>query len=256
MKGRSPRGAGVQRRAARFTMAALVIAGSGAASGCLTRPIAPIEPNTTSVVIDKLLQGAVTKIDLVLMVDNSSSMADKQQILATAIPDLINGLVNPSCLDAKGNLVANQPSGPLEACPAGSGREFPPVNDIHIGLLSSSMGTFGANGCETAANPQNNDNGHLVVRAPANPDAPLNAQGNVATYQGNMGFLAWDPAQTQTPPGRRRSAIPPPRPRCPAWRRRSTISSSATPRGAAASSRRTRAGTASSSTRRRPPPSR
>jgi len=192
MKGRSLTGAGVHRRAARLAMASLVIAGSGAASGCLTRPIAPIEPVTTQVVIDKLLQSAVTKIDLVLMVDNSSSMADKQAVLALAIPDLINGLVNPSCLDASGAIVANQPTGPLEACPAGSGREFPPITDIHIGLLSSSLGTFGADGCRVTTGLNNDDQGHLLTRAPTT--------GSVATYQ-NLGFLAWDPAQKLVPPG-------------------------------------------------------
>ncbi len=190
-------------RAVQLAAASLAIAGLGAVSGCLTRPIEPIEPLTTSVVVEQLTQSGVNKIDLVLVVDNSASMADKQQILALAIPDLVKGLVNPKCLDNVTNLpTATQPTDPTAGCPANSSREFPPVFDIHIGLLSSSLGTFGANGCPdptptTPCGPgaTNNDHGHLVTRSdPCGQTAP------VATYQ-NLGFLAWDPKSALTPPG-------------------------------------------------------
>ncbi len=152
----------------------------------------------------RISAGAVTKVDLVLMVDNSRSMADKQQVLAQAIPDLVTGIVNPACVDAAGNPVpsAMQPT-PTGACPAGTHRLAPPIDDMHVGLLSSSLGSFGADGCPDMTNTvcpneqtstSNNDHGHLVTRTdPCNP-------GSVPTYE-NQGFLAWDPKQMLSPPG-------------------------------------------------------
>jgi len=156
--------------------------------------------------IDRLALGTVTKIDLVLVVDNHASMGDKQALLALAVPDLLVGLANPACLDTSTNLPVSptvQPSSPLEACPAGSVRAFSPVLDIHVGLLSSSLGTFGANGCPetppasctgTPDTISNDDHGHLVTRTD-----PCGTT-SVPTYQ-SEGFLAWDPAQEDTPPG-------------------------------------------------------
>jgi hypothetical protein len=145
------------------------------------------------------------KIDLVFMVDNSLSMAGKQQILSVAVSDLIKGLVNPNCLDdLNGQPTAMQPTGPLDSCPPGSTRAFPPVLDMHVGLVSSSLGTFGADGCPdkppafcAGAMPNstsNNDHGHLVTRTD-----PCGTT-NVPTYE-SEGFLAWDPAQMLNPPG-------------------------------------------------------
>src|SRR6266536_2613662 len=46
------------------------------------------------------ISGPVKKLDLLLMIDNSASMADKHMILAQVVPDLVNRLVNPVCIDA------------------------------------------------------------------------------------------------------------------------------------------------------------
>jgi hypothetical protein len=178
-------------------MALLAVAVSGAAGGCLTRPIEPQQPNTTSTVFLPLKQSSVDKIDLLLMVDNSSSMGDKQDILSVAIPDLLGELLNPSCVDAAGKQVTAQPAGPLDPCPdPTSQRELQPVLDIHVGLISSSLGTFGADGCGATPSPNLDDQGHLLNRSLVNglPGPP------VSTYQ-NQGFLAWDPGKGLTPPG-------------------------------------------------------
>src|SRR4051812_19345082 len=89
------------RRAVQLVAASLAIAGTGALGGCLNRPVEPVEPRTTSTVVEKLTQSQVDKIDLLLMIDNSRSMADKQAILVAAVPDLVKGLVNPKCVDSK-----------------------------------------------------------------------------------------------------------------------------------------------------------
>jgi hypothetical protein len=143
-----------------------------------------------------------SKVDLLLMIDNSRSMADKQQILSAAVPDLVQRLANPPCVDGNG-APGQQPAGPLDACPAGTKRVTAPVLDIHIGVISSSLGGHGSDACSVmndvqscpgSPNPGNNDAGHLLSRASA-------CGGNqVVTYQGK-GFLAWDPEQKLLPPG-------------------------------------------------------
>jgi hypothetical protein len=154
--------------------------------------------------LNRLTTGGVDKIDLLLMIDNSRSMADKQQILVATVPDLIRGLVNPPCLDAAGVAASPQPAGPLDPCPAGTKRRFPPRTDIHVGVVTSSLGGHGSDACpntETfscpggASNPSNNDLGHLVSRAD-----PCAAGQQLPTYQG-QGFLDWDPAAQAQPPG-------------------------------------------------------
>ncbi len=205
MKGR-PLGGGVHR-AARLAAASIALA-APAVAGCLDRPVAPIQPLTTSTETDVLRQSGVDKIDLLLMIDNSASMADKQDILAAAVPNLINGILNPPCLDGRTGqpVAANlQPGTPTAACPTGSQREFSPVTDVHVGIITSSMGTFGASGCPDSAvntcptgstNTSNNDLGHLITRTdPCDAAAP-----DVPTYQ-NEGFLAWDPNKQLTPNG-------------------------------------------------------
>jgi hypothetical protein len=87
-------------------------------------------------------------------------------------------------------------------CPTGTQRDFPPVYDVHVGMVTSSLGTFGADGCPekppsacpTSPNTPNDDHGHLVTRTD-----PC-AAGDVPSYQ-NEGFLAWDPQMKLTPPG-------------------------------------------------------
>jgi hypothetical protein len=142
------------------------------------------------------------KIDIVVDVDNSRSMADKQSVLALALSDLVQSFVNPPCVDGNGVPAAMQPASGNDMCPAGTMRTYDPILDIHIGIVTSSLGGHGSDSCSTAEaqscngspNPSNNDAGHLIDRAD-----PCNGT-NIPTYQ-NQGFLAWDPSQKLTPPG-------------------------------------------------------
>jgi hypothetical protein len=134
--------------------------------------------------------GKADKIDLLFMIDSSGSMADKQEILALAIPDMVKRLTNPLCIDASGKPLPNSPPNPTDACPSGSKREFSPTQDMHIGVISSSLGGHGSQ--RACGNPRYvfaNDQAHLLQRG---------AQGE--TYE-NLGFLAWDPGQTKQPAG-------------------------------------------------------
>ncbi len=127
------------------------------------------------------------KIDLLFMIDNSGSMGDKQSILSLAVPDIVRRLTNPLCVDIDGIPLGTPPTDPAARCPEGSFREFNSVQDVHIGVLSSSLGSHGAGG--QCASTIENDRAQLLDRG---------ARGD--TYE-DLGFLAWDPAQTKTPPG-------------------------------------------------------
>ena len=86
---KSKRGSSKSQRAAvgwaKLALAGtLAVAGSAAAAGCLERPVTPLSPKTTNVFVSKIKQTAVNKIDLLFMIDNSISMADKQAVLKDA----------------------------------------------------------------------------------------------------------------------------------------------------------------------------
>src|SRR5258708_5090810 len=152
-------------------------------------------PVTTDAMMDKppspfvarAKQDKLSKIDLLFMIDNSSSMTDKQEILALAVPDLVGRLVNPVCIDPKTfqQVGMRRPDG---SCAMGE-PDFEPVKDIHIGIIASSLGGHGSTGvCDQPDArkmfPHNDDKGHLIVRGPM--DAA------VATM-GNLPFLNWNP---------------------------------------------------------------
>jgi hypothetical protein len=82
----------------------------------------------------------VDKVDLLFMIDNSASMGDKQALLAQAVPDMITRLVTPNCVDSMGKAIA--PSDANGQCAMGK-PEFPAVHDMHIGIVSSSLGGRG-----------------------------------------------------------------------------------------------------------------
>lgn len=142
--------------------------------------------------------GSSNQVDLLLVVDNSRSMADKQQILAATVPQLLGYLTNPRCVDDSGVVVA-QPTDPNAACPDGSSRQVPPVRDLQIGIITSSIGSHGADACDTSEfmslSASVNDRAHLITRSGTDPGDP-----SVPTYQ-DLGFLAWDPAGAKSPPG-------------------------------------------------------
>ncbi|HEY1535325.1 MAG TPA: hypothetical protein VGF76_14965, partial [Polyangiaceae bacterium] len=81
----------------------------------------------------------------------------------------------------------------------GGSPEFNPIGDIHIGIVSSSLGAHGGQVCTgPTAGPHANDNSHLIgsVRADATPPFAVSSTWN------NSGFLAWDSSQMRDkPPG-------------------------------------------------------
>jgi hypothetical protein len=108
------------------------------------------------------LPGVSDQVDLLLMIDNSRGMVDEQATLAATVPHLVD-------------LFAE--------------------HDLHIGIVTSSLGGLGSDSCDGTFTPSENDHGRLVARAGI--DEP---RVEVPTYQG-LGFLAWDPHATHDPPG-------------------------------------------------------
>ena len=132
------------------------------------------------------------KIDVLFMIDNSGSMQDKQEVLKTSIPALVARLVTPICVGSDGT-----PSGAASSngkCPSGKGTpELSPVGDIHLGIVSSSLGAHGGSVCATAKTPEDtlDDKAHLIA----------SVRTGVASWN-NSGFLAWDASgKANVPPG-------------------------------------------------------
>ncbi len=130
------------KRTLRGALAAgtLLLGAAGLSAGCLDRPVEPQSPNTSNVFVKTVQTSSIDKIDLLFMLDNSMSMADKQEILKAAVPNLLARLITPDCINNDGAKVDKDAAG---QCPAGSKFEFSPVNDIHIGAITSSLGAHG-----------------------------------------------------------------------------------------------------------------
>jgi hypothetical protein len=169
----------------------------------MDRPVTASNPTTKTNYVSHDRQTTVNKVDLLFDIDNSASMGDKQAYLEKAVPDLVTRLVRPNCFDdGTGNLVG--PS-TLGACPMGSTIEFAPVHDMHLGVISSSLGTRGGDLCQPgdmtqpflggapAISAHNDDRGELIARA-ATGVFPANAESETTLPDtGGQSFLDWFP---------------------------------------------------------------
>jgi hypothetical protein len=184
---------------------------------CLDRPVEAGNPITRTNFVEQIQQSSIDKVDLLFDIDNSASMGDKQTYLMEAIPDLIGRLVTPNCIDADGN-----PTGAVSDLSGNCGTataEFAPVHNLHIGIVSSSLGERLGNACPTTTeipktdpnanlawqplagggwlDRHNDDGAHLLNRAsdPTNlgnyTETPLGIAQD--TNPGNGDFLDWFP---------------------------------------------------------------
>jgi len=175
-------------------------------TGCLSRPVTEVSPTTSNLFVDQIEQTAIDKIDLLFMIDNSASMSDKQEILKEAVPVLLERLVSPICVDGTGKPTGAN-AGVNGRCADGKGEpEFSPVGDIHIGIISSSLGAHGGFGSRDG-NPAEAQCAEVEGRI-VNPDDKARLIGSmrgdqfsIANTWNNSGFLAWDSARKAEPPG-------------------------------------------------------
>lgn len=173
-----------------LALSALVVS-AASSSSCLQRPVCgegpngnSCEPKTTNVIVDQLVQNAVDKIDMLFVIDNSASMADKQAILKEALPDLVNRFVSPICVDDMG-VQKEHPLSGTDECPPGSQREFEPIKDIHIGVVTSSLGGY-TSPYDCVADPMKERSEDAVDMAHLLGSLP---RGSQAT--GGQDFLRW-----------------------------------------------------------------
>ncbi len=128
----------------RVSVSALVLAAS-CSGACLDRPVVPIEPDTTRITTDKVSVARVEKLDLLIVVDNSRSMKDKQSELGRRIPELVAGLATPHVDPETGRVTR--------------------VLDMHVGVITSSLGAHGGGACHPARWPGRlDDRAHLLPR--------------------------------------------------------------------------------------------
>ncbi len=100
--------------------------------------------------VTRLRLGAVQQMDLLFVVDSSVSMADKQALLNDAVPPLVTRLVNPLCVDPFTG-IGTATATPADPRPVGSEREFAPLKDLHIGVITTSLGAHGGQVCGSLA---------------------------------------------------------------------------------------------------------
>ncbi len=200
---------------------AAVCAVLGLVDGCLTRPVEATNPVTKTNFITSIPQGSIDKVDLLFDIDNSASMGDKQIYLSQAIPDLITRLVEPNCVsNADGTTVTGTSDTSGNCTDPNSAPEFPPVHNMHIGILSSSLGNRLGDACKSEAqvgtamgspaiqtlpagqgtiDRHNDDQAHLLDRAALMPNVTSNYQETTETAaddstSGGGHFLDWFPA--------------------------------------------------------------
>src|SRR5271166_1126913 len=107
--------------------------------GCLDRPVDDRVPTLGTTFSTDVASKVIDKIDILFDIDNSASMGDKQDYLKAAIPDLVNRLINPNCINASGASDGQSAAGSCAAF-ANDKPEFAAVHDLHLGIISSSLG--------------------------------------------------------------------------------------------------------------------
>ncbi|AKU93684.1 hypothetical protein AKJ09_00348 [Labilithrix luteola] len=171
---------------------------TGAVS-CLTRPVGTELPTTKESFTTSLSQAQVDKVDLLFMIDNSASMGDKQAVLADAVPQLIQGLLKPKCVDANGVPTGGvaEPLGTKDnhyGCASGD-PEFKPLTDMHLAIVSSSLGSYGGDVCTDTG--RSNDRGHLL---------DLVKGGSELQEAKPSNFLSWFPSSEDNADAKRHPA--------------------------------------------------
>ena len=136
-------------------------------------------------------------------------MADKQQVLAASLPHVLYQLAQPNCVDGSGQIIGESQLTAAGATCATGQLEFKAINDIHIGVVTSSLGDHGGGtlctpGATTSFSqpdggllpvpPDVNDMGRLVGSLTRGAQA---LQGDSTIVQDGVvkldtkGFLAW-----------------------------------------------------------------
>ena len=84
--------------------------------------------------VDVVRAKYVKNVDVLFVIENSPSMADKQGVLEHAVPDLVQRLVSPTCITSDTGVPnrAVTPPDPNLACPPNLVRELGGAFNIHV----------------------------------------------------------------------------------------------------------------------------
>lgn len=193
----------MQPRAARHAgLVALALAVAGA---CSPDPAQDLGPGSSWAEV-RTTTSVATPVDLLLVVDDSASMASRPEV-AEATAEMVRRLVAPVCVDDAGvPLGPSARADPLGRCPEGSQPERTPIVDLNVGVITTSLGAGGrADLCADddggTGVTRGDGRAHLVARS--SPDAA----DDVPTWEG-LGVLAWDPFQARPCPAGRTGRCP------------------------------------------------
>jgi len=120
-------------------------------SGCLGRELTRIDPLTESYILEEVPVQSFAGVDILVVVDNSGSMAQEQNMLKEAFPNLVRDLLNP----------------PID--PTTGQRTHAPVRDLHIGVVSTDLGVAGYPVPSCERNPMVGDDA-ILQHTPRLPD--------------------------------------------------------------------------------------
>jgi hypothetical protein len=124
------------------------------------------------------------KVDVLFVVDNSVSMSGMPNIISKSAGPFLRRLINPRCVDATGKASVTQPENAAQPCASGYSREFAPVKDMHIGAISSSLGSHGGNTCSFGFEGED-DKGRLLP----------SVRSNLNSWQSD--FVTWNATGSQ-----------------------------------------------------------
>lgn len=150
--------------------------------GCLERGLRPVNPCNRTSFTRAIEVTNVDKVDLLFMIDNSGSMREEQDNLIEEIPRLVRALASGDSSN-----------------PADGVQDFPPVASLHVGVISSDMGSGNQVGVRTCT-PGLGDDGILrstsrIATAPCMASYPSGtfdfmAGGNTADFAASVGCVA------------------------------------------------------------------
>ena len=117
-------------------------------SGCeRARPCANLSPGDGGFGEPKTFSGTpIDKLDLLFVVDDTPGMVDLHGALARRIPELVRAILAPRVVTTTGRSIPS------------------PILDLHVGVITSSLGSHGTSACDPG-DPHSNDHGHLLPRA-------------------------------------------------------------------------------------------
>jgi hypothetical protein len=162
---------GLVPAATRAMRVPLVIAIFVLAPGCFERPLSSADPCTRVRVGVSVQDGPIDEVDLLFVIDDSSSMAEEQASVITEIPRAIQLLASG---DRNGD----------------GSIDFTPPRSLHVGIISTDMGVGDVTGVATCS-PGFGDDGVLRIDSAHGAGCPTDLRG---TYPaGVFDFYAGSP---------------------------------------------------------------